>query len=43
MEVDEVLSALKSIIIAAEKAKDRRQKRRGEVGKQHVTDLAFAQ
>ena len=42
MEVDEVLSALKSIIIAAESAKDRRQGRRGEVGKQHVADLAFA-
>ena len=36
-----MLSALKSIIIAAESAKDRRQGRRGEVGKQHVADLAF--
>lgn len=40
-EVPEVLSALEKIIGAAGTAKDRRQGRRREVGKQHVIDLAF--
>ena len=38
----EVLSTLKTIMRAADAAKDRRQGRRREVGKQHVVNLAFA-
>jgi hypothetical protein len=40
-EVPEVLAALEKIEGAAGAAKDRRQGRRREVGKQHVVDLAF--
>jgi hypothetical protein len=42
VEVREVLSTLEKIVHAAVSAKDRRQGRRGEVGKQHVAELAFA-
>jgi hypothetical protein len=42
VEVDEVLSTLETVVRAADTAKDRRQGRRREVGKQHVVDLAFA-
>jgi hypothetical protein len=41
VEVREVLSALEKIVGAAGTAKDRRQGRRREVGKQHIVDLAF--
>jgi hypothetical protein len=41
IEVREVFSTLKTIVIAADTAKDRRRGRRRETGKQHVVDLAF--
>ena len=41
VEVREVLSTLESIARAADLAKDRRQGRRREAGKQHVVDLAL--
>ncbi len=42
VELSEVLSTLENIALAADMAKDRRQGRRREVGKQHVVDLAFS-
>jgi hypothetical protein len=42
VEDAEVLLALKRIVRAAETAKDRRQGRPGQRGKQHVVDMAFA-
>lgn len=42
VEVPEVLSTLANIVSAADTAKNRRKGRRGEVGKQHVVDMAFA-
>jgi hypothetical protein len=41
VEVREVLSTLESIARAADLAKDRRQGRRREAGKQHVVDMAL--
>jgi hypothetical protein len=41
VEVREVLSALESIVLAADMAKDSRQGRRRETGNQHVVHLAF--
>jgi hypothetical protein len=41
VEVRKVLSALEKIGAAAGAAKDRRQGRQREVGKQHIVDLAF--
>jgi hypothetical protein len=41
VEVREVLSALEGIVRAADMAKDSRQGRRRETGKQHVVNLAF--
>jgi hypothetical protein len=42
VELREALSTLENIVSAADAAKDRRQGRRGETGKKHVADLAFA-
>jgi hypothetical protein len=42
VEVREVLSTLENIVRAADAAKDRRQGRRREAGKQHVVNMAFA-
>ena len=41
VELPEFLPTLKNVVLAAVMAKDPRQGRRGEVGKQHVVDLAF--
>ena len=41
VELREVLSTLENIVRAADAAKDRRQGRRREAGKQHVVNLAF--
>ena len=42
VELPEFLSTLKNVVLAADMAKDRRQGRRREAGKQHVVDAAFA-
>jgi hypothetical protein len=42
IEVDAVLDALQTVVRAADMARDPRQGRRPEVGKQHVVDLALA-
>jgi hypothetical protein len=41
VEIREILSVLDKIVRAADGAKDRRKGRPSEVGKQHVTNLAF--
>jgi hypothetical protein len=42
VEVQQVLLTLEKVVSAARGAKDARQGRRGEIGKQHVVGLAFA-